>query len=121
MRLFVAFFVAALTMVACASERVTGSQSNDLSNVVAAVDLKAGITQVQASAIAEWYFQHYISGCGAVTEVSDKGDVWELTPLIGYAATPDPNPIIISKHSGEVSWKGGPAFETTGQMLNKQP
>jgi hypothetical protein len=88
---------------------------------IRAVDLKAGVTQRQADAIAQVYFQSYISGCGAAAPAVDHGILWQVTPLMGIAGTPDQNPIVIEKYTGKVSWASGPVFATVAELLAGAP
>jgi len=106
----------AIGACAIADAQATSAQEQEVA-LVAGVDLKTGITFDQANAIAEFYFQHHISGCGSADAALDRGSRWEVTPRIGYAGSPGKDPIIIDKHTGRVSWKGGPAFDTVWELL----
>ncbi|PZQ27131.1 MAG: hypothetical protein DI562_14080 [Stenotrophomonas acidaminiphila] len=97
------------------------AKHRDLVATIRAVDLKAGVTQLQADAIAQVYFQRYISGCGAAAPAVDHGYAWRVTPLMGIAGTPDQNPIVIEKRTGKVSWANGPVFATVTELLAGAP
>ena len=116
--------LAALGQNRSAQQPLSPSQFNaahdrEVVAIVRGVDLKAGITQPQANAIAELYFGKYIAGCGRADPAVDRGSHWEVTPRIGYGGTPDENPIVIEKHTGKVSWRNGPVFASLASFLSK--
>jgi len=121
-------FLIALSCSFSVSSQATTTQEQELAR---GLDLKAGITFVQANAIANYYFQHHIAGCGAADPAIDRGSRWEVTPRIGIAGTPSKSPIFIEKHTGQISWKYGPTLylatifasqeEKLPQPIHKRP
>lgn len=95
----------------------TSPQNKELVAIIKTVDLKAGITQEQAVAMSELYFINHISGCGFADAPVGRGIRWEVTPRIGIAGAPSENPIMIEKHTGKISWKGGPTFGSPSALL----
>ena len=118
-------WIAAVILLSLTSgfEVVSAAQSADAWTVVEGVNLKAGVTQDQARAMAQIYFGRYIAGCGDVDSPIDRGESWEVTPRIGIAGAKSPKLIIIKKHSGQVSYPGGPTFRNPADLLsgNKIP
>jgi len=102
---------------------VFAAQGADAWTVVEGVNLKVGVTQDQASAMAQIYFGRYIAGCGGADTPVDRGESWEITPRMGIAGTKSGKQIIIEKHSGQVSFPGGPTFRNPADLLsgNKVP
>jgi hypothetical protein len=101
--------------------QLNAAHHQQLVSIVRGVDLKAGVTQAQADAIAELYFSTYIATCGRARPAVDRGAQWEITPLLGFAGTPDKHPIIVGKHTGNVSWQGGPSFSAPSALLGTAP
>lgn len=95
----------------------SGSQGTDAWTAVEGVNLKVGVTQDQARAMAQIYFEHYIAGCGGADTPVDRGTSWEVTPKIGVAGAKSSKSIVIEKRSGHVSYPGGPTFRTPADLL----
>jgi hypothetical protein len=115
MKVSLTLFVSALLL----SAQLAAEPSTE--SIVRHVNLSKGISWAEAAAIAEVYFSRNINGCGAAAEPVDRGDHWAVTPLVGIAAAPDPNPIVIEKRTGRVSWKRGPTFATLQELLAHGP
>jgi TonB family protein len=100
--------VALLVVSACAIADVHGTTTpeQELATSIGKVDLHAGVTSMQANAIARFYYQHDISGCGGVDPAVDLGSRWEVTPRMGIAGIPSKDPIVIEKHTGQISRRG---------------
>ncbi|GAB2809725.1 hypothetical protein [Dyella kyungheensis] len=97
---------------------VSATQGSDAWTVVEGVNLKAGVTQDQAGAMAQIYFGRYIAGCGSADTLVDRGESWQVTPRIGIAGAKSGEPIIIDKHTGRVSHPGGPTFRNPADLLS---
>ncbi|HNV69969.1 MAG TPA: hypothetical protein PKO06_09740 [Candidatus Ozemobacteraceae bacterium] len=75
----------------------------------AKVDLKDGVSQDEARVLAGDYLLHFVSGCGGIAEIKDKGAAWEATPLVGRGATPG-EVILVDKKTGKLSSVRGPTI-----------
>ena len=117
MRKYLVAFAIVLSACSGPTGQNTSPQNKELIAVIAAVNLKAGITQEQAIAMSELYFMNHISGCGFADAPVDRDSHWEITPRIGFVGTASENPIAIEKHTGKVSWKEGPTFESPSALL----
>lgn len=96
---------------------VSAAQEEDAWSVVEGVSLKVGVTQDQARAIAQIYFERYIAGCGGADTPVDRGESWVVTPRMGVAGVKSGKQIVIKKHGGEVSYPGGPVFRSPADLL----
>ena len=118
-------WIVAVTLLSLASRGgvISAAQGTDAWTVVEGVSLKLGVTQDQAGAMAQIYFGRYIAGCGGADTPVDHGESWEVTPRMGIAGVKSGKPIIIDKHSGQVSYPGGPTFRNPADLLsgNKAP
>ena len=101
----------------------SAEQGADAWTAVEGVNLKVGVTQDQARAMAQIYFERYIAGCGGADTPVDRGTSWEVTPKIGVAGAKSGKSIIIEKRSGHVSYPGGPTFRNPADLLagNRNP
>jgi hypothetical protein len=96
----------------------SAAQSADAWTIVEGVNVKVGVTQDQARAMAQIYFGRYIAGCGGADTPVDRGESWEVTPRMGITGAKSGKPIIIEKHSGHVSYPGGPTFRSPADLLS---
>lgn len=112
----------ALVLVASASvgAQEIKTQEDDLASEIGRVDLKSGIEREQARAVAEYYGQRFIAGCGSVDAAVDRNVNWEIVPRIGVAGDPDKDAIFIGKHTGRVSWGSGPVLNLTDIVEAKE-
>jgi len=97
------------------------AQEPSSETVVRAVDLSKGVSRAEAVAIAEVYYSRNITSCGSAEVPVDRGTRWEVTPIVGTTAQPSPDPIVIDKRTGRVSWKGGPTFRNLHELLASGP
>lgn len=117
--LLVALLIAICTYPVAKAHDAT-TPERELAAAVGRVDLKRGITFVQANAIARFYFQHHVSGCGGADRAVDRGSRWEVTPRIGVAGTPSKDPIVIDKHTGQIFRRNGPTFNLVALITSNE-
>lgn len=98
----------------------TTTPEQELASEIGKADLKAGITFEQANAIAQFYFQHYVSGCGGADPAVDRGSRWEVTPRLGIAGIRSKTPIVIEKYTGTISRKDGPTLSLAATLAPKK-
>ena len=60
---------------------------------------KDGIDEFEAYALAQTYFEWYVSGCGFIELPEKKGSLWVVPILVGRGVKPGP-PIIIDSKNG---------------------
>lgn len=62
------------------------------------------MTAEEAHVLAQKHFERFTS-CGGVRETPvDAGLAWAFTAVAGYRPEVDPNPIVVDKQTGEVTW-----------------
>lgn len=81
------------------------------------VNLKQGLSAIQAQAVASLYLAVHISNCGAVDIPKLRRGKWTVTPLVGIAAVPDEHPIIVDAATGGISRRGGPSYSSLTDFL----
>jgi hypothetical protein len=74
------------------------------------VTLEDGVDAREAEVLAVAYFHSYISGCGAVGAIVDRGDAWEAETWVGIAARRDES-IFIDKTTGVMRCRKGPMIQ----------
>ena len=97
----------------------TTTPEQELASEIGKANLKTGITFEQANAIAQFYFQHHVSGCGGADPAVDRGSRWEVTPRLGIAVIPSKTPIVIEKYTGTISRKDGPTLSLATILVSK--
>jgi hypothetical protein len=76
-----------------------GDAFDDTWRAAAKIDTRKGIGEYEALALSSAYFFAYISLCGGVNTVTDKGDKWIADTAAGYAGSNGPK-IIVEKKTG---------------------
>lgn len=109
-----------MSMSAVVHAHDTTTPEQELAAAVGHVNLEAGITPHQADAIARFYCRHHIAECGGTDAAVDRGSRWEVTPRLGVAGIPGEPPVVIDKHTGQVSWKHGPTFDLARILVPKE-
>ena len=120
MKYALAALMIAIGSCSAAGAHDTTTPEQELASAIGKADLKAGITFEQANAIAQFYFRHYVSGCGGADPAVDRGSRWEVTPRLGIAGTPSKTPIVIEKYTGTISRKDGPTLSLVTILASKQ-
>ncbi|WP_408950463.1 TonB family protein [Lysobacter sp. Hz 25] len=115
--------LAALILSVCtfANAQEIKTAERDLADQVGLINLKAGVTEKQAGAVALFYCERYIGGCGATDAPVSQGSHWQITPRTGIDGSPDKDKILVGKHSGKVSWGKGPAIDLLSLVSSKEP
>ncbi|WP_169795718.1 hypothetical protein [Lysobacter antibioticus] len=103
-----ALAVLMLSVCTFANAQEIKTAERDLADEVGSIDLKAGVTKNQAGAIALFYCERHIGGCGSTDAPVSQGSNWQITPRTGTDGSPDKDKILVGKHSGKVSWSKGP-------------
>lgn len=75
---------------------------------LAAIDLKDGVNQDEATLLGSEYFLRYVSSCGVTLKAVDRGSYWEVGMVEGVAAVSVKDKIHIDKTSGVISMNGKP-------------
>ncbi|WP_158755123.1 TonB family protein [Dyella sp. S184] len=120
MKYALAVLMIAVGAYSAAGAHDTTTPEQELVSEIGKADLKAGITFEQANAIAQFYFQHYVSGCGGADPAVDRGSRWEVTPRLGIAGIPSKTPIVIEKYTGTISRKNGPTLSLAAILAPKE-
>ena len=115
--------LAALMLSVCtiANAQEIKTLERDLADEVGSIDLKAGVTQKQAGAIALFYCERHIGGCGTTDAPVSENSHWRVTARTGIDGAPDKDKILVSKHSRKVSWSKGPTVDLLSLVNSKEP
>lgn len=109
-----------LSICSFANAQEVKTVGQDLAGEIGPIDISSGVTQRQASVIAQFYSRRHIAACGAVTPPISRNSDWEVTPLVGIEGAPDKDKIFVSKHSGRVSWGDGPVLDVVALINSKE-
>jgi TonB family protein len=115
--------LAALMLSVCtfANAQEIKTAERDLADEVGSIDLVAGVTEKQAGAIALFYCERHIGGCGTTDAPVSQGSRWQVTPRTGIDGSPDKDKILVGKHSGKVSRSKGPTIDLLSLVSLKEP
>lgn len=115
--------LAALILSGCtfANAQEIKTAERDLADEAGLINLKAGVTGKQAGAIALFYCERHISGCGTIDAPVSQDSHWQVTPRTGIDGYPDKDKILVGKHSGKVSWSKGPTIDLLSLVSSKEP
>jgi hypothetical protein len=111
-------FLAAILLFGCATPEPATIQSKiaQLQKDIKGIRVDDGIDAHEAEIISQSYFWRFAgTGCGGVAPPKETGDNWIAQVYIGYGEGPAGN-IIIEKHTGKVSWEGGPTVDEPRNM-----
>jgi hypothetical protein len=64
------------------------------------------LSKAEATRLAQQYFEVEIALEGALGIASIKGDFWSFPVKLGYAGTVQPDPLLVHRQTGKVSWAG---------------
>ena len=64
------------------------------------------LSKIEATRLAQQFFDSEIAFEGALGDASIKGDYWAFPVKFGYAGTVQPDPLLVHRQSGKVSWAG---------------
>ena len=96
MRLLCAIIVAGVMIVApCFADSSEGQKS-----------ARQAITRIEATRLAQRFFDSEIVIEGALGDPSIRGSSWAFPVRLGYAGTVQPAPLLVDRKTGEVSWTG---------------
>lgn len=114
--------LSALLLGICSSANAQEIETvgRDLAREIGPIDISSGVTQRQASVIAEFYSRRHIAACGAISPPISRNSAWEITPLVGVEGAPDKDKIFVSKHSASVSWGDGPVIDVLALVNSKE-
>src|SRR5262245_38691433 len=109
---YIAAVVLAITLSASAADV-------DPDAVIIELSISRGlpVSAAQAAWLIDRYFRRHMGVCGHPLSPEDRGETWSAVALVGYAATPDPNPIVVNKRTGAISWKGGPSYKSPVDLV----
>ncbi len=119
MKYALAALIIAIGACSAAGAHDTTTPEKELASEIGKANLKTGVTFEQANAIAQFYFQHHVSGCGGADPAVDRGSRWEVTPRLGIAGIPSKTPIVIDKYTGIISRKDGPTLSLAAILASK--
>jgi hypothetical protein len=89
------------------------TEARDRLAIIANVNVGNGIDATEAAQIARAFYKTVFGGLeGFATEPVEKDGYWTSTVRMGFAGTPDPEPIVINPRTGAVSGPGGGRFTT---------
>lgn len=74
---------------------------------VSGVNLVDGVDRDEALRLASRYFEEFHGSCGGVTISKETSDAWYFQTVVGFAATPGEE-IIVLKNGSKLSQKGSP-------------
>jgi len=74
--------------------------------LVAASEDPAGLSQDEATAIANKFFAEKIRMEGAVTRPHLEGDFWAFQLKVGYAGSLVREPLLVNRFTGKATWAG---------------
>ena len=94
-------------------ERVSPSESR-LRQRLHSISLSDGVSQAEASIIAECYFDREV-GCGGFLGIRDGGSRWIVEGAFGVAGKPVQG-FYIEKQSGRVTSPIGPSYDDPFQI-----
>jgi len=115
-----ALAVVLLSICEIASAQEIKTAQRDLADEVGSIDLKAGVTEKQAGAVALIYCERHIGGCGTTDAPVSENSNWQVTPRTGIDGSPDKDRIIVGKHSGKISWGKGPTIDLLPLVNSKE-
>lgn len=113
-----ALFLLLTMLLGCESpgDRASRERREAVLTSLETVDPQDGISQAEATLIAEAYFGTFVAGCGFADEPRLRSGAWVSVPRVGYGGEPLPAPITIDARNGAASLPGCPAVGSVQQL-----